>query len=65
MNDPQTIAAVVGVTVTIFGSFVAVVRFTVFIPLAEKLDRITTQLASHSHDADGAVTVPVVNGAKR
>ncbi len=65
MNDPQTIAAVVGITVAVFTGFVAAVRFTVFIPLAEKLDRITTQLASHSHDEDGAVTVPVVNGAKR
>ncbi len=69
VTDLQPLVAVIGVTITavgvVFGGFVAVVRFTVFTPLAGKLDRYASLLASHTHDDDGEVVAPIVNGRRR
>ncbi len=69
MNDIQTLVAIVTGTLTSFGLVVgvlaAVVRFTVYRPLAEKIDRGNRLLARHTHDEDGEVVAPIVNGARR
>ena len=67
--DTQTVVAIVASTVTstgvIFAGLVAVIRMTVYRPLADKLDRMNRLLGSHTHDEDGDVVAPIVNGGQR
>ncbi len=62
MDDIQTIATASTATVVIFGAFIGMIRVTVYRPLADKLDRMNRLLGSHTHEEDGDVVAPIVNG---
>lgn len=69
MGETQTIVAIVTGTLTSFGvvvaAFAAVIRVTVYRPLADRLDRMNLLLGSHTHEEDGEARAPIVNGGKR
>ena len=69
MPETEAIATIIVSTVTTlafaFTGFAWVVRVTVYRPLATKIDRGQRLLATHTHDEDGEVTAPIVNGGPR
>ena len=69
MNETQAIVAIVAGTLTsagvVLGALYWMIRTTLYIPLASRLDRALTLIASHTHDDDGAVSAPIVNGGRR
>ena len=69
MPETEAIVTIIASTVTslgvAFAGFAWVVRATVTKPLGEKIDRGQRLLARHTHDDDGEVVAPIVNGGQR
>ncbi len=69
MPETEAIATIIVSTLAslgfAFAGFAWVVRVTVTKPLGEKIDRGQRLLARHTHDEDGTVSAPIVNGSPR